>query len=198
MNQSRATRVMAGIALAGVSAIAAVVSYLHGLEVVQAVGAPPPVSYLIPFLADLVILGASAAWVDASGKQQRVPPLTILTAAVGIGVTLAMNVAAGWHHGAGGRLVAGWPAVAFILALESLAGIVRRGRGGTTASPVAATYDQSEPLRLEDALSRLVEQSSQRQVAAQLGMSRDRLRKMIATPADVADMAALNGDGPHA
>jgi hypothetical protein len=126
---ARASRGTAYAALAGVSAIAAVVSYLHALDVVRSVGAVPPVSYLIPFLADLVILGASAALLDAARRGERVAILPALSLATGVGVTLAMNVAAGWHHGTAGALVAGWPAVAFILALESIAGMVRRGRG---------------------------------------------------------------------
>lgn len=121
-----ATRWIAGCALAGVSAIAAVVSYLHALAVVRSVGALAPVSYLIPFLADLVILGASAALLDAARRRQGLPLLVVLSLVAGVGVTLAMNVAAGWHRGMAGALVAGWPAVAFILALESLAGMVRR------------------------------------------------------------------------
>ena len=132
---TRASRGTAYCALAGVSAIAAVVSYLHALDVVRSVGAVPPVSYLIPFLADLVILGASAALLDAARRGERVAILPALSLAVGVGVTLAMNVAAGWHHGTAGALVAGWPAVAFILALESIAGMVRRGRGIAPAAP---------------------------------------------------------------
>jgi len=133
---TRATRWIAGCALAGVSLIAAVVSYLHALDVVRAVGATPPVEYLIPFLADLVILGASAALLDAARRRHGVPLLAVLSLAAGVGVTLAMNVAAGWHHGAAGALVAGWPAVAFILALESLAGMVRRGQKAAVAPDI--------------------------------------------------------------
>jgi hypothetical protein len=126
---NRATRWTARLALAGVSVIAAVVSYFHALAVVQGAGATPPVSYLVPFLADLVILGGSAALLDASRLSQPRPGLATVALAVGIMVTVAMNVAAGWADGLAGALVAGWPAVAFILALESLAGILRRGRG---------------------------------------------------------------------
>jgi hypothetical protein len=139
---TRATRWIAGCALAGVSLIAAVVSYLHALDVVRAVGATPPVEYLIPFLADLVILGASAALLDAARRNHDMPPLVVLSLIAGVGVTLAMNVAAGWHHGAAGALVAGWPAVAFILALESLAGMVRRGRGALPSPGSPAVPDQ--------------------------------------------------------
>lgn len=133
---SRAPRVVRWLALGGVSLIAGIASYLHALAVVRAVGAVPPASYLVPALADLVILGASADLLAAFRAGLPRPRLTMVALGVGIVVTLAMNVAAGSHHGLGGRLVNGWPALAFTLALESLAGGVRRGRGGL-AAPLA-------------------------------------------------------------
>ena len=138
---NRAPRVVGWLALGGVSLIAGIASYFHALSVVQAAGATPPVAYLVPALADLVILGASADLISASRGKGGRPPLKMVSLGVGIVVTLAMNVAAGGHHGIGGRLVSGWPALAFTLALESLAGLVRRGRGGPTShsAPAAST-----------------------------------------------------------
>jgi O-antigen/teichoic acid export membrane protein len=133
-----APRVTGWLALAGVSLIAGIASYFHALTVVKAAGATPPVAYLVPALADLVILGASADMIAASRQGAGRPRLTMLSLGVGIAVTLAMNVAAGSDHGIGGRLVAGWPALAFTLALESLAGLVRRGRGGSDTPPAPA------------------------------------------------------------
>jgi hypothetical protein len=162
-----------------VSAIAAVVSYFHALAVVQHAGARPPVAYLVPFLADLVILGASAALLDASRQDQSRPPLATVALVAGIGVTLAMNVAAGWGNGPAGAMVAGWPAAAFILALESLAGILRRGRGAS--SPIApdgppSTSSHPEPLSTEAALAALLDSASQRQLAELLGVPRSRIQ----------------------
>src|SRR5260221_8001473 len=124
---SRASRVVAGLALAGVSVIAGVVSYLHGLAVAQSVGARPPVAWLIPFLADLVILGASAALIGQRGAR---PVLAMVALAAGIGVTAGMNVAAGWRNGAGGGPFAGGPPGGFVVAPGSLAGEGRRGKCG--------------------------------------------------------------------
>lgn len=128
-------RVVGWIALGGVSVIAGVASYFHALDVVQASGATPPVSYLVPALADLVILGASADLLAASRSGLGRPRLTMVALGVGIVVTLLMNVAAADPHEVPKWLVNGWPALAFTLALESLAGLVRRGRGG--ALPVS-------------------------------------------------------------
>lgn len=185
---TRATRWIAGCALAGVSLIAAVVSYLHALAVARAVGATPPVSYLIPFLADLVILGASAALLDAARRRHGMPLLVVVSLAAGVGVTLAMNVAAGWHHGAAGALVAGWPAVAFILALESLAGMVRRSQEPARAAvpdqcahvlPADASQDERIVAAFEHARDCLHGKPYFRAIGRQLGVHHATVAKAV-------------------
>ena len=190
-----ATRVLAGSALAGVSVIAGVVSYLHGLAVTEAVGARPPVAYLIPFLADLVILGASAALIDATRTRARRPWLAMVALAAGIGVTAVMNVAAGWRNGTGGARVAGWPAVAFVLALECLAGMVRRGRGVTAPQGVPAAPGQPEPTTAE-ALAVLLETGSRRQLAAALRVPKSRVDTWAAGLAERGpELAGVSANG---
>jgi Protein of unknown function (DUF2637) len=187
--RNRATKWTARLGLAGVSAIAAVVSYFHALAVVQHAGARPPVAYLVPFLADLVILAASAALLDATRTGNDRPRLATLALAAGIGVTLAMNIAAGWAHGLAGALVAGWPAAAFILALESLAGILRRGRGGAFPAvygAAPATWDQGEPPSTDEALRVLLATGSQRKLAESLGVPRSRVGAWAARVVPVA------------
>ncbi|HEV2376218.1 MAG TPA: hypothetical protein VGS19_29115 [Streptosporangiaceae bacterium] len=133
-----APRVVGWLALAGVSLIAGVASYFHALAVVRAAGATPPVSYLEPALADLVILGASSDLLAASRAHAERPKLTMVSLGVGVVVTLAMNIAAVDPGGVPKWLVDGWPALAFTLALESLVGLVRRGRGGESTAPAPA------------------------------------------------------------
>lgn len=191
-----APRLVGWLALAGVSLIAGIASYFHALAVVQAAGASPPVSYLVPALADLVILGASADLLAASRSGQSRPALTMLTLAVGVGVTLAMNIAAGGGHGLGGRLVSGWPALAFTLALESLAGLVRRGRDGSPRFPVPAASIQ-EPLSAAAAWEALAAATSQRQLADALGVPRSRIQAMPEKLAAPVAEPSLNGSGAH-
>ena len=205
---TRTPRVVGWLALAGVSVIAGGASYFHALEVVQAAGATAPVAYLVPALADLVILGASADLLAASRAGQPRPRLTMVALGVGVVVTLAMNVAAGSGHGLGGRLVAGWPALAFILALESLAGLVRRGRGGPTglAAPATSTHaEPAEPPGRDEALRLLLATGSRRILAADLGVTKSRVDNWadrVAAPVEPAPVLAdpghtLNGSGPH-
>ena len=205
---SRAPHIVGWVALAGVSLIAGIASYFHALAVVQAAGATVPVAYLVPALADLVILGASADLLAASRADQPRPRLTMLALTVGVVVTLAMNVAAGWGHGLGGRLVAGWPALAFILALESLSGLVRRGRGGASEAPASATSSQDqppEPPGRDESLRLLLATGSRRVLADALGVPKSRVdtwASQVAAPAESPPVLTdpghtLNGDGPH-
>ena len=188
------TRWTARLALAGVSAIAAVVSYFHALAVVRSAGATAPVAYLVPFLADLVILGASAALLEASRGAHERPRLATVSLAAGIAVTVAMNVAAGVAHGVTGALVAGWPALAFILALESLAGMVRRDR---SARDTRTGEPDDRPLSTDDALRLLLATGSRRGLAEDLQIPRTRIDQWhVRTKPREAATAGLNGSAP--
>lgn len=121
-------RLIAGLALFALAAITAIVSYLHALAVVRSVGNTGAVAYLVPFVADLMIVSASMALLEAARNSAAKPALAIVSLVFGIGATLAMNVAAGWHHGSAGALVAALPPVALVLSLETLIGLVRRSR----------------------------------------------------------------------
>jgi hypothetical protein len=88
-------RLIAGLALFALAAIRAIVSYLQALAVVRSVGNTGAVAYLIPFVADLMILSASMALLEAARNGAAKPALAIVSLVFGIGATLAMNVAAG-------------------------------------------------------------------------------------------------------
>ena len=200
MSAARAPRVVGWVALAGVSLIAGIASYFHALAVVQAAGATAPVAYLVPALADLVILGASADLLAASRAGQPRPRLTMLALGTGIAVTLAMNVVASHPHAMPSWLVDGWPAVAFVLALESLAGLVRRGRGGDAAPAVPAASGHGEPgvpLSTEAALRALLASDSERALAGAIGIPRSRVQALKRQVADVAEQPSMNGEGSH-
>lgn len=191
---TRTPRVVGWLALAGVSLIAGVASYFHALSVVEAAGAIPPVSYLVPALADLVILGASADLIAASRARHVRPRLAMVSLGVGVVVTLAMNIAAGGGHGLGGRLVAGWPALAFVLALESLGGLVRRGRSTGTADP-RGQHETGELPSTDEALRVLLATGSIRRLAEELGVPKSRVETWARSVRSLTDMATANGTG---
>ena len=174
----QAPRVVGWLALAGVSLIAGIASYFHALGVVEAAGARAPVAYLVPALADLVILGASADLLAASRAGHPRPRLTMVALGVGVVVTLTFNLFASHPHAMPSWLVDGWPALAFILALESLAGLVRRGRGGGAPPPAPATPSQAEPAEpptTDEALRVLLTTGSRRGLAEALGVPKSRV-----------------------
>jgi hypothetical protein len=196
-------RTTAWLTLAGVSVVAGVISYSHALAVVQAAGAGPVVAHAQPLLADLVILGASANLLDASRAGQRLPRPSIAAAITGGAVTLLMNVAAGSPHAVPSWLVNGWPAVAFGLALESLLGLIRRGRGDDAGRPAAAACDHPEPavpLTLPDAIEAAFGAGlSKRRIALDFECGRRRVDQVLPPEPGVPELAAaMNGSAASA
>ena len=192
-------RFLAGLSLAALAAITGIVSYLHALTVVYITGSAGLVAYLIPFVADLMIVTASLAILDAIRHHAPKPPLAMVSLVAGIGSTLAMNIVAGLHISAGGALVAALPPVAFVLSLETLMGIVRLARAGDGASHLTATDGQCPhqvAMSAEDAIVTaylhardcLGEPVSQRQLSATFGVPRPKVATLVGT---------LNGTRPN-
>jgi hypothetical protein len=196
-------RLIAGLALFALAAITAIVSYLHALAVVRSVGNTGAVAYLIPFVADLMIVSASMALLEAARNSAIKPALAIVSLVFGIGATLAMNVAAGWHHGSAGALVAALPPVALVLSLETLIGLVRRSRerGVSPDHGQAETWPGQCPHQVAMAADDAVvsaylhgrdcngEAPSQRQLAAQFGISRARAAALVGPLNGIGDRA---------
>jgi Protein of unknown function (DUF2637) len=192
-------RFLAGLSLAALAAITGIVSYLHALTVVYITGSAGLVAYLIPFVADLMIVTASLAILDAIRHHAPKPPLAMVSLVAGIGSTLAMNIVAGLHISAGGALVAALPSVAFVLSLETLMGIVRLARAGDGTSHLTATDGQCPhqvAMSAEDAVVTaylhardcLGEPVSQRQLSATFGVPRPKVATLVGT---------LNGTRPN-
>jgi hypothetical protein len=193
VSQSRAARRSAWLTLASASVIAGVTSYAHALTVVQAADGQPWWSYPQPALTDLVVIGASAAILDSLRTRRWPPCLPVLSLVAAVGVTMAMNLAVSDPHAIPKWVVNGWTAVAFMAALESALGIVRRGRGDSAA--VVFSQDQAAgPPSTDDALSLLLKTKARRPLAAELGVTPYRVEqwaKRVTEPS----AAGLNGGG---
>jgi len=185
-------RFLAGLSLAALAAITGIVSYLHALTVVYLTGSAGLVAYLIPFVADLMIVTASLAILDAIRHHAPKPPLAMVSLVAGIGSTLAMNIVAGLHISAGGALVAALPPVAFVLSLETLMGIVRLARASDGASHLTATGGQCPHQVAMSAQEAIVaaylhardclgEPMSQRQLSATFGVPRPKVATLVGT-----------------
>lgn len=190
---ARRDRILASGSLAILAAITAVVSYLHALAVVRAVGNSGLVSFLIPFVPDMMIVTASVALLARARAGLARPPLAVVSLLVGIGVTLAMNVAAGWPHGLPGALVAALPPVGFILSLETLLGLVRRDHAAAVATPVAAPVARpvaTRPRPAKVAKGRPDPATTEAAVLAALATNPDSTHKELAAAAGVSERTA--------
>lgn len=101
-------RLVAGLALFALAAITAIVSYLHALAVVRSVGNTGAVAYLIPFVADLMIVSASMALLEAARNSASKPALAIVSLVFGIGATAADLTPAVLHRP---QTSSGWASV---------------------------------------------------------------------------------------
>src|SRR5450755_1859469 len=106
-----------------VAGVAGVVSYDHALGVVEAHGESGAVALLYPATIDGLVYPASMAMLDAARRRVPAPRLARWLLALGIGATLAANVASGLRFGPVGALVAAWPALAVVGSYELSPGV---------------------------------------------------------------------------
>jgi Protein of unknown function (DUF2637) len=139
-------RVTSAAALAAAGGPAAVISYQHMQDLSSRLGADPLVAALMPFTSDGVIVAASTVVYTAGKQRVRVPWQAWPLLLAGVAVTLVVNAAAGSGHGAGGRLLAAWPGVAFVLAFECVVQLARMAAvSAARTTPVPAPEPVSEP-----------------------------------------------------
>lgn len=121
-------RSMAGVTVAALAGIAGAISYSHMRELVSAHGETGWQAHTFPLSVDGIEIVASLVLL-ADRRTGRAPgwlPWAALTA--GTTASLAANIAAA---GAGlvGRVVAGWPAFALLVAVKLLSGLLEPRRG---------------------------------------------------------------------
>jgi hypothetical protein len=121
----RVIRWSTALAVLGVAAIAAVVSYEHASSLVRAHRESGWTGRLIPLTMDGLIYASSMVMLDASRRGVRVPALARWLLGLGITATLAANVSHGLGHGVIGAAVAAWPALALVGSCELLMVIIR-------------------------------------------------------------------------
>ena len=102
----RVIRWSTALAVVGVAAVAAVVSYEHASALVRAHGESGWTGRLIPLTVDGLIYASSMVMLDSARRGVRVPSLARWLLGMGIAATLAANVA----HGLGdGPSAPAWP-----------------------------------------------------------------------------------------
>jgi uncharacterized protein DUF2637 len=142
-------------AVAAITGIMGAVSYEHEYQLARRHGQAPWVSSLLPFTVDGMILAASVVilWANSQGIRRPVRPLLVL--AVGVGATIAANLAAGIGDGWLGAAVSAWSGVALILISDVamwLLGTLRALSKGEAVRPAAACSHPPPPITLAEAL----------------------------------------------
>lgn len=196
--------------VATITSITAAISYEHEYQLARQHGQAPWVSSLLPFTVDGMILGASVVlvWAASQGIRRPVRPLAVLL--VGIGATIAANLAAGIGDGALGAAVSAWSGLALILISDVamwLMDALRKLAAGDDPRPAAACSCPPPPVSVAEALPlaqarlrELGEPSGQQALADRFLITRHQVRAAMGAaspPALTLAGAGVNGDGSH-
>ena len=125
MAADRVIRWTTAVAVIGVAAVAAVVSYEHAYDLVRAHGEAGWTARLVPLTVDGLIYASSMVMLDCARRKVPGPALARWLLGLGITATLAANVAHGLGHGLPGAAVAAWPTVALVGSYKLLMMIIR-------------------------------------------------------------------------
>jgi Protein of unknown function (DUF2637) len=121
-------RVLAAIVVLAVAAFAAIVSYSHIFELGFHHGQDGAAARLLPLSVDGLIASASLVMLHAARRDLDPPWLARVMLALGVGATVAANVAYGLPFGWLSAVVSAWPAVAFVGSVEMAVRFVRDAR----------------------------------------------------------------------
>jgi len=176
----RLIRLTTALAVVTVAGVAAIISYQHAYELVRTHGKSGLTARLLPFTVDGLIWAASMVVLDASRRNQRVPPLALGSLSSGIIATIGANLAHGLGHGPIGALVSAWPALALVGSFELLMLLVR------TASHPAILMDHTTPATtadepdINDVVRAMYQDgTSQRAIARQLSIDRRKVKHVL-------------------
>jgi hypothetical protein len=186
-------RITTALAVATVAAVAAVISYRHGYELVSTHGEMGVTARLLPFTVDGLILAASMLILDANRRHQPVPPLARWCLGAGILATIGANLAHGLGHGPIGALVSAWPALALAGSFELLMTLIRTERRPSAVPQAAIDIGQPLPIARDGVpppltIAPSVEQTvrawhsvgrSQRAIARELNLDRRKVKRII-------------------
>jgi hypothetical protein len=132
-----------------VATIAALVSYMHVATLALHYGQPPLAAYLLPLSIDGMVATSSLVMLRAARAQVSAPWLARTGLVLAVLATLAANVASGAAHGWPGALLAGWPAVAFVVSAETAISMSRHraasGQRVATERPAATRRTRPRP-----------------------------------------------------
>jgi hypothetical protein len=142
----RVIRWTTAVAVIGVAAIAAVVSYEHAGDLVRAHGETGLTAHLIPITVNGLIYVSSMVMLHSARRRVRVPASARWLLGLGIVATLAANVAHGLGHGLIGGVFGAWPAIALVGSYELLMMIIRSEQVPAVTSGAREDGSAADPL----------------------------------------------------
>lgn len=132
-------RTLTAFVVLAVAAFAAVVSYSHIFDLGVHHGQSGTAARLLPLSVDGLIAAASLVMLHAARNKLPVPLLSRLMLALGVGATVAANVAYGLPFGWLSAVVSAWPAAAFVGSVEMAIRFVSDARSVATAGVLSDT-----------------------------------------------------------
>jgi hypothetical protein len=134
-------RLLTAFVVLAVAAFAAVVSYSHIFDLGHLHGQDGTAARLLPLSVDGLIAAASLVMLHAARNKLPVPLLSRLMLALGVGATVAANVAYGLPFGWLSAVVSAWPAAAFVGSVEMAIRFVSDARSVATADTTDGGQD---------------------------------------------------------
>ena len=159
------------ISLAVLTVITAIISYEHAYEVFRAAHNTGLLAILGPLVPDLVIAVCSMALLAAAGQGDERPGVAIVALTGFIGVTVALNVAAGLRYGRGSALLAVLAPVGYLTGLHILAGMLRRRQDGASPGDAPADCGHQVAMNLDEAIKAASPFLSENELAANFTVS---------------------------
>jgi len=209
VNADTLTRVTAVLAALAVTAVAAMISYEHTVDVVTRHGAAGLTGHLYPVVIDGPLVVASMVIADSARHRIQAGALAWVMLAAGIVATITVNLLSGTEYGILGAIIAAWPAAEFAGTYELLMTLVRRSanhqadpdqnQAVLTAVPVTTPTEdgRSSPVPepgkppaqdLEELLDRARVLDAEHRLARDgKPISRENLRRALHTSTDRAD-----------
>lgn len=187
-NTDRIIRWATGVTVAIVTGIAAYVSYTH----IYAVSHNP----VLAFSIDGMIITSTLVMMAANRAGLEKVWLAYVGLWLGILATLAANVAYGLPQGVTGAIWSTWPAVCFVVSVETIAQLSRRKRKRRVRAPVKPVNNDVEvkarPVPVKAGLAATPQLANNESVYAKA--TKDRMaRHGVTKPADLPNRGKVPG-----
>lgn len=127
----------AAFGVGAVAVTAAIISFSHVRSLALRADETELTSWLLPVSIDGAVVAAASVLLADSRAGRRSAPLAWMLLSLGIGASLAANIASA-EPTATARAVAAWPPLALALGIELLAGLARRDDAVQADRPAAS------------------------------------------------------------